>query len=76
MHSDQPLVAELVCKFLRARILVRPWEQHGAMTPAEAIREVIEKVMARDDHHRQPRHRHHQAAPPRWPSSDLGNNFD
>ncbi|CAD6340841.1 unnamed protein product [Miscanthus lutarioriparius] len=49
MHSDQPLVAELVCKCLKAGILVRPWEQHGAVTPAEAIREVIEKVMARDE---------------------------
>jgi cis-zeatin O-glucosyltransferase len=42
-------VAELVCKFLKAGILVRSWEQHGAVTPAEAIREVIEKVMARDE---------------------------
>ena len=49
MHSDQPLVAELVCKFLKAGILVRPWEQHGAVTPADAIREAIEKVMARDE---------------------------
>nr|AGT16462.1 cis-zeatin O-glucosyltransferase [Saccharum hybrid cultivar R570] len=49
MHSDQPLVAELVCKFLKAGILVRSWEQHGAVTPAEAICEVIEKVMARDE---------------------------
>ncbi|KAF8702420.1 hypothetical protein HU200_032796 [Digitaria exilis] len=49
MHSDQPLVAELVCKYLRTGILVRPWEQHGVVTPAEAIREVIEKAMACDE---------------------------
>jgi cis-zeatin O-glucosyltransferase len=49
MHSDQPLVAELVCKCLKAGLLVRPWEQHSAVTPAETIREVIEKVMARDE---------------------------
>ncbi|OEL20213.1 putative cis-zeatin O-glucosyltransferase [Dichanthelium oligosanthes] len=49
MHSDQPLVAELVCKYLKAGIMVRPWEQHSAVTPAEAIREAIEKAMARDE---------------------------
>ncbi|WVZ86685.1 hypothetical protein U9M48_033434 [Paspalum notatum var. saurae] len=45
MHSDQPLVAELVCKYLKAGFLVRPWEQHATVTPAEAIREVIDKAM-------------------------------
>ena len=43
------VVAELVCKCLKAGLLVRPWEQHSAVTPAETIREVIEKVMARDE---------------------------
>jgi len=49
MHSDQPLVAELVCKHLQAGVMVRPWEQHGAVTPAGAIREVISKVMTCDE---------------------------
>ncbi|CAN6229158.1 unnamed protein product [Urochloa humidicola] len=45
MHSDQPLVAELVCKYLKVGIMVRPWEQHNAITPAGAICEVIERAM-------------------------------
>ncbi|TKW05901.1 hypothetical protein SEVIR_7G206200v4 [Setaria viridis] len=49
MHSDQPLVAELVCKYLKAGILVRAWEQHNAVTPAEVIREVIEMAMVHDE---------------------------
>ncbi|XP_062226383.1 putative cis-zeatin O-glucosyltransferase [Phragmites australis] len=49
MHSDQPLVAELVCKYLKAGILVRPWEKHSVVTPASAIREVIEKAMVGDE---------------------------
>jgi cis-zeatin O-glucosyltransferase len=49
MHSDQPLVAELVCKYFKAGVMVRPWEQHGAVTPAGAIREVISKVMTCDE---------------------------
>jgi len=28
---------------------VRPWEQHGAVAPAGAIREVISKVMTGDE---------------------------
>ncbi|CAN6249681.1 unnamed protein product [Urochloa humidicola] len=45
MHSDQPLVAELVCKYLKVGIMVRPWEQHNAITPTGAICEVIERAM-------------------------------
>ncbi|CAL5026028.1 unnamed protein product [Urochloa decumbens] len=49
MHSDQPLVAELVCKYLKVGIMVRPWEQHNAVTPADAICDVIEKLMVHDE---------------------------
>ncbi|CAN6276556.1 unnamed protein product [Urochloa humidicola] len=49
MHSDQPLVAELVCKYLKVGIMVRPWEQHSAITQAEAICEVVEKAMVNDE---------------------------
>ncbi|PUZ73310.1 hypothetical protein GQ55_2G464000 [Panicum hallii var. hallii] len=49
MHSDQPWDAELVCKYLRAGVLVRPWEQRHDVAPAAAIREAIEKVMASDE---------------------------
>ncbi|RCV34892.1 hypothetical protein SEVIR_7G206900v4 [Setaria viridis] len=45
MHGDQPWDAELVCKYLKAGILVRPWEKHGEVIPAEAIREVIVTAM-------------------------------
>jgi len=48
MHSDQPWDAELVCKYLNAGILVRPWEKHGEVIPAEAIRQVIEDAMLSD----------------------------
>ncbi|XP_047065497.1 cis-zeatin O-glucosyltransferase 1-like [Lolium rigidum] len=49
MHSDQPWDAELVCKYLRAGILVRPWEERGDVTPAAAIREAIERAMRSDE---------------------------
>jgi len=49
MHSDQPWDAELVCKYLRAGVLVRPWEQRHDVAPAAAIRGAIEKVMALDE---------------------------
>jgi cis-zeatin O-glucosyltransferase len=49
MHSDQPWNAELVCKYLRAGILVRPWEERGDVTPAAAIREAIERAMRSDE---------------------------
>ncbi|TKW36309.1 hypothetical protein SEVIR_2G432100v4 [Setaria viridis] len=49
MHSDQPWDAELVCKYLRAGILVRPWEQRHDVTPAAAVREAIGRVMASDE---------------------------
>ncbi|GJN26774.1 hypothetical protein PR202_gb14733 [Eleusine coracana subsp. coracana] len=45
MHSDQPWDAEIICKYLKAGVLVRPWEKHGEVIPAEAIRKVIEEVM-------------------------------
>ncbi|XP_047070549.1 putative cis-zeatin O-glucosyltransferase [Lolium rigidum] len=45
MHSDQLWDAELLCKFLKAGLLVRPWEKHDQVVPAEAIQEVIEKAM-------------------------------
>ncbi|KAJ1292262.1 hypothetical protein BS78_02G378500 [Paspalum vaginatum] len=49
MHSDQPWDAELACKYLRAGLLVRPWEQRHDVTPAAAIRQAIETVMASDE---------------------------
>uniref|UniRef100_A0A0D3GUK2 Glycosyltransferase N-terminal domain-containing protein n=1 Tax=Oryza barthii TaxID=65489 RepID=A0A0D3GUK2_9ORYZ len=49
MHSDQPWDAELVCKYLGAGVLVRPWEERHDVTPAAAIREVIERAMASGD---------------------------
>ncbi|KAL6652258.1 hypothetical protein ACP70R_011183 [Stipagrostis hirtigluma subsp. patula] len=49
MHSDQPWDAELVCKYLRAGFLVRPWEKHGEAVPAATIREVVEKMMVSDE---------------------------
>ncbi|CAL5084495.1 unnamed protein product [Urochloa decumbens] len=49
MHSDQPWDAELVCKYLRAGVLVRPWKQRHEVTPAAAIREAIGRVMASDE---------------------------
>ncbi|TVT98005.1 hypothetical protein EJB05_56722, partial [Eragrostis curvula] len=49
MHSDQPWDAELVCKYLGAGVLVRPWEERYDVTPAAAIRVAIERVMASDD---------------------------
>ncbi|KAM0867785.1 hypothetical protein ACQ4PT_041743 [Festuca glaucescens] len=49
MHSDQPWDAELVCKYLRAGILVRPWEERGDVTPVSAIREAIERAMRSDE---------------------------
>ncbi|CAN6249692.1 unnamed protein product [Urochloa humidicola] len=49
VHGDQPWDAELVCKYLKAGILVRPWEQHGEVFPAEAIGEVIVSAMVSDE---------------------------
>uniref|UniRef100_A0A8I6XAZ9 Glycosyltransferase N-terminal domain-containing protein n=1 Tax=Hordeum vulgare subsp. vulgare TaxID=112509 RepID=A0A8I6XAZ9_HORVV len=48
MHCDQPWDAELVCNFLKAGILVRPWEKHSEVITAKAIQEVIEEVMLSD----------------------------
>nr|CAB3485382.1 unnamed protein product [Digitaria exilis] len=45
MHGDQPWDAELACNYFKAGILVRPWEKHGEVIPAEAIREVIVTAM-------------------------------
>uniref|UniRef100_A0A0E0KTR1 Glycosyltransferase n=1 Tax=Oryza punctata TaxID=4537 RepID=A0A0E0KTR1_ORYPU len=49
MHSDQPWDAELVCKYLKAGMLVRPWEKHGEVVPATTIQEVIEKMMVSEE---------------------------
>ncbi|XP_047065496.1 putative cis-zeatin O-glucosyltransferase [Lolium rigidum] len=49
MHSDQPWDAELVCKYLRAGILVRQWEERGDVTPAAAIGVAIERAMRSDE---------------------------
>ncbi|CAM0903410.1 unnamed protein product [Alopecurus aequalis] len=49
MHSDQPWDAELLCKYLKVRLLVRPWEKHGEVVPAMAIQEVIEEAMLSDN---------------------------
>ncbi|CAL5015504.1 unnamed protein product [Urochloa decumbens] len=49
VHGDQPWDAELVCKYLKAGILARPWEQHGEVIPAEAIREVIVSAMVSEE---------------------------
>ena len=48
MHSDQPWDSELLCKYLKAGLLVRPWEKHGDIVPAEAIQKVIEEAMLSD----------------------------
>nr|TKW05910.1 hypothetical protein SEVIR_7G207000v2 [Setaria viridis] len=48
MHSDQPWDSELLCKYLKAGLLVRPWEKHGETIPAEAIQKVIEEAMLSD----------------------------
>ncbi|XP_047069274.1 putative cis-zeatin O-glucosyltransferase [Lolium rigidum] len=45
MHSDQPWDAELICKYLRVGLLVRPWKKHDQVVPAEAIQEVIKEAM-------------------------------
>uniref|UniRef100_A0A0E0DH90 Glycosyltransferase n=1 Tax=Oryza meridionalis TaxID=40149 RepID=A0A0E0DH90_9ORYZ len=49
MHSDQPWDAELVCKYFKAGLLVRPWEKHGEVLPAATIQEVIKKMMVSDE---------------------------
>ncbi|VAH50604.1 unnamed protein product [Triticum turgidum subsp. durum] len=48
MHCDQPWDAELVCNYLKAGILVRPWEKHSEVVTAKAIQEVIEEAMLSD----------------------------
>jgi cis-zeatin O-glucosyltransferase len=45
MHCDQPWDAELLCKYLKAGVLVRPWEKHNEVTPAKDIQEAIEEAM-------------------------------
>ncbi|CAM0903411.1 unnamed protein product [Alopecurus aequalis] len=49
MHSDQPWDAELLCKYLKVGLLVRPWEKHSEVVPAMAIQEVIEEAMISDN---------------------------
>ncbi|KAF8751994.1 hypothetical protein HU200_011980 [Digitaria exilis] len=44
-----PWDAELVCNYFKAGILVRPWEKHNEVIPAEAIREVIVNAMVSDE---------------------------
>nr|AZQ26937.1 UGT93B8 [Avena strigosa] len=48
MHCDQPWDAQLVCNYLKAGILVRPWEKHGEVIAANAIQRVIEDAMLSD----------------------------
>ncbi|CAD6341466.1 unnamed protein product [Miscanthus lutarioriparius] len=48
MHSDQPWDSELLCKYLKAGLLVRPWEKHADIIPAQAIQKVIEEAMLSD----------------------------
>uniref|UniRef100_A0A0D3FYS6 Glycosyltransferase n=1 Tax=Oryza barthii TaxID=65489 RepID=A0A0D3FYS6_9ORYZ len=48
MHCDQPWDAELLCKYLKAGVLVRPWEKHNEVTPAKDIQEAIEEAMLSD----------------------------
>jgi cis-zeatin O-glucosyltransferase len=45
MHCDQPWDAELVCNYLKAGVLVRPWEKHDEVIAAEVIQDVIKEVM-------------------------------
>ncbi|VAH35344.1 unnamed protein product [Triticum turgidum subsp. durum] len=49
MHSDQPWDAELVCSYLKAGLLVRPWEKHGEVIPATTIQEAIETMMVAEE---------------------------
>uniref|UniRef100_A0A0D9W818 Glycosyltransferase n=1 Tax=Leersia perrieri TaxID=77586 RepID=A0A0D9W818_9ORYZ len=49
MHSDQPWDTELVCKYLKAGLVVRPWEKNGEVVTATTIQEVIEKMMVSDE---------------------------
>ncbi|KQJ83989.1 cis-zeatin O-glucosyltransferase 1 [Brachypodium distachyon] len=49
MHSDQPWDAELLCKYHKAGLLVRPWEKHNEVVPAEDIQKVIEEAMLSDN---------------------------
>uniref|UniRef100_A0A0D9X2H6 Glycosyltransferase N-terminal domain-containing protein n=1 Tax=Leersia perrieri TaxID=77586 RepID=A0A0D9X2H6_9ORYZ len=49
MHSDQPWDAELVCKYLDAGVVVRPWEARHGVVPAEEIRGVIERAMGTEE---------------------------
>jgi cis-zeatin O-glucosyltransferase len=49
VHSDQPWNAELLCKYLRVGVLVRPWERRHDVTPASAICAAIQTVMASDE---------------------------
>ncbi|XP_012703082.1 putative cis-zeatin O-glucosyltransferase [Setaria italica] len=49
MHSDQPWVAELVCKYLKAGFLLRPCDKHAEVIPATTIQQVIEKMMVSEE---------------------------
>uniref|UniRef100_A0ACD5V2S8 Uncharacterized protein n=1 Tax=Avena sativa TaxID=4498 RepID=A0ACD5V2S8_AVESA len=49
MHSDQPWDAELICKYLKAGLLVRPLEKRNTVVPSGTIREVIDKAMVSEE---------------------------
>ncbi|XP_047065928.1 putative cis-zeatin O-glucosyltransferase [Lolium rigidum] len=49
MHSDQPWDTELLCKYLKVGLLVRPWEKHSEVVPSASIQEVIEEAMVSDN---------------------------
>ncbi|CAN6249685.1 unnamed protein product [Urochloa humidicola] len=39
----------MVCKYLKAGFLVRPYEKHAEVIPAATIEEMIEKMMVSDE---------------------------
>uniref|UniRef100_M8D388 Putative cis-zeatin O-glucosyltransferase n=2 Tax=Aegilops tauschii TaxID=37682 RepID=M8D388_AEGTA len=49
MHSDQPWDAELVCSYLKAGLLVRPWEKYGEVISGTTIQQVIETMMVAEE---------------------------
>ncbi|XP_051218696.1 putative cis-zeatin O-glucosyltransferase [Lolium perenne] len=49
MHSDQPWDTELLCKYLKVGLLIRPWEKHSEVVPSASIQEVIEDAMVSDN---------------------------
>ncbi|TVU14931.1 hypothetical protein EJB05_38428, partial [Eragrostis curvula] len=45
LAADGKKLFVLVCKYLKAGMLVRPWEKHNEVIPAAAIQKVIEDAM-------------------------------